>query len=376
MGVTDDELLARNPDAAGLIAAGVPRDEVLQGLRNRNSQREPDEPEAAAAPPIARTASIARQSTAPLPAGWEERFDPGTGRKFYLNSNTRETTWTRPREEAAPLYPSAAATPRSWDLAEISTPRPSGAVAPEATALEEASAGTPGKKNSLISGIGGLFGFGKKKEKPKESDALATAPEASAVTTAAIAADVDALLVIIADTSLPTPKRVDAASAVSNLIKKVQKEGETTTEPSAATIKDGSLALRLVDALGAISEAPLQAALCRAIWLLAEAEAVKAAIADGGGILYLGAPRRPSPPSASLTALAAAVEQPLAHPLPPPPLPPPSTSEPSPTPLPLPPSQARCSARPTAPCRRRWRYSSSRSRRRPPRASSSSRRTA
>ena len=33
MPLTDDELLASNPDAAMLIAAGVPREEVLKNLR-------------------------------------------------------------------------------------------------------------------------------------------------------------------------------------------------------------------------------------------------------------------------------------------------------------------------------------------------------
>ena len=70
MPLTDDELLASNPDAAGLIAAGVPREEVLQGLRTDSSREE--EP-VHVVQPIARMASIQRGS-APLPPGWEERF--------------------------------------------------------------------------------------------------------------------------------------------------------------------------------------------------------------------------------------------------------------------------------------------------------------
>ena len=59
MPLTDDELLASNPDAAGLIAAGVPREEVLQGLRTDSSREE--EP-VHVVQPIARMASIQRGS--------------------------------------------------------------------------------------------------------------------------------------------------------------------------------------------------------------------------------------------------------------------------------------------------------------------------
>ncbi|ESL08470.1 hypothetical protein TRSC58_03827 [Trypanosoma rangeli SC58] len=34
--------------------------------------------------------------TTPLPPFWEERLDPKSGRKFYVNHQTRETTWTHP----------------------------------------------------------------------------------------------------------------------------------------------------------------------------------------------------------------------------------------------------------------------------------------
>ena len=39
---------------------------------------------------------LPRQSDG-LPAGWEERQD-GYGRTFYINHNSRETTWIRPTE--------------------------------------------------------------------------------------------------------------------------------------------------------------------------------------------------------------------------------------------------------------------------------------
>merc|ERR1719482_925184 len=61
-------------------------------------------------------------SSAPLPPNWDERFDPASGRKFYINHQTQETTWTRPRAEGASLYPTIARnTPReAWDMSELS----------------------------------------------------------------------------------------------------------------------------------------------------------------------------------------------------------------------------------------------------------------
>ncbi|RNE95447.1 putative NEDD4-like E3 ubiquitin-protein ligase WWP1 [Trypanosoma rangeli] len=39
--------------------------------------------------------------TTPLPPFWEERLDPKSGRKFYVNHQTRETTWTHPLQAHA-----------------------------------------------------------------------------------------------------------------------------------------------------------------------------------------------------------------------------------------------------------------------------------
>ena len=37
---------------------------------------------------------------APLPAGWSEATDPNSGHKYYINSATNESTWTRPTADA------------------------------------------------------------------------------------------------------------------------------------------------------------------------------------------------------------------------------------------------------------------------------------
>ena len=50
---------------------------------------------AAAAAPAAPVAPVA--VPAPLPAGWEERFDEGAGRPYYVNHITQTTQWEDPR---------------------------------------------------------------------------------------------------------------------------------------------------------------------------------------------------------------------------------------------------------------------------------------
>ena len=388
MPLTDDELLASNPDAAGLIAAGVPREEVLQGLRTDSSPNRQ---------PIARMASIQRGS-APLPPGWEERFDPSTGRKYYFNSITRMITWTRPRNQEAPPL-NAEATPRSWDLNEIAARLPHAGTEPESEP------GAPKKKKGVMSKLGGLHLFPKKKLAEVEASNRGAAVAAAAMPEhvhlfgtsreEAAAADVDTLLVVMIDATLPVPKRVDAAKAISTLVQRVAREVGATAEPVADSIKDGSLALRLVDVLGAVSEPPVQAALCHAIWLLAVEDRVKNALAGGGGILYLGASShglQPACPAPNAPPRARCPERVLQPTCPAPSAPPRAplflSLSLSPSPplslsvclsLPLSlrvahahlahgsppaaarPSQARCSARQTPPCSRRLRCCSSRS---------------
>ena len=388
MPLTDDELLASNPDAAGLIAAGVPRAEVLQALRTDSSRAE--EP-VHVVQPIARMASIQRGS-APLPPGWEERFEPGTGRKYYFNSITRMNSYTRPRNQEAPL--NAEATPRSWDLNEIAARLPHAGTEPESEP------GAQKKKKGVMSKLGGLHLFPKKKLAEVEASNRGAAVAAAAMPEhvhlfgtsreEAAAADVDTLLVIMIDATLPVPKRVDAAKAISTLVQRVAREVGATAEPAADSIKDGSLALRLVDVLGAVSEPPVQAALCHAIWLLAVEDRVKNALAGGGGILYLGASSRglqpacpapsappraplflslslsPSPPLSLSVSLSLPLSLRVAHA---------HLAHGSP-PTAARPSQARCSARQTPPCSRRLRCCSSRSSRPRQPASSSLRPTA
>lgn len=45
----------------------------------------------------------------PLPAGWESRTDIVTGSTFYIDHNTRTTTWTRPVQVPPPPNPATVA---------------------------------------------------------------------------------------------------------------------------------------------------------------------------------------------------------------------------------------------------------------------------
>ncbi|KAK0201921.1 hypothetical protein DFS33DRAFT_1031492 [Desarmillaria ectypa] len=50
--------------------------------------------------------NVEEDASSPLPAGWERRYDP-QGRPYYVDHNTRSTTWHRPRPngQPAPLSP-------------------------------------------------------------------------------------------------------------------------------------------------------------------------------------------------------------------------------------------------------------------------------
>ena len=134
---TDEELLQQNPDARGLIEAGVPREEVLAGLRQAAE-------EAAAnptPPPLSR-----KVSEGPLPPGWEERFDPSTGRRYYVDYATKTTSWVRP-QPTGPMsprdhlksagfreYPAATTQPTAAGLPESSSFPQGGEMDPEMAA--------------------------------------------------------------------------------------------------------------------------------------------------------------------------------------------------------------------------------------------------
>lgn len=50
-------------------------------------------------------------SAEPLPPGWEIKIDPQTGWPFFVDHNSRTTTWSDPRLRAAAQVPSPCPSP-------------------------------------------------------------------------------------------------------------------------------------------------------------------------------------------------------------------------------------------------------------------------
>ena len=101
--MSSDAELLRRPTAKRLLSAGVPREEVLANLRATSSPQPHDAVPTPQAPSGGPPAMLTRQAShlsedalALLPEGWEERFDPSTGRHFYVDFVHQTTSWTRP----------------------------------------------------------------------------------------------------------------------------------------------------------------------------------------------------------------------------------------------------------------------------------------
>ena len=103
MSSADDILLAQ-PMAKAMLEAGVPRAEVIAGLRPAAQTAQPTAQE----PDVPLMPARSQSFGLPLPPGWEERFDPASGRKFYVDYVNKTTSWTRPT--AAPSGASAVPT--------------------------------------------------------------------------------------------------------------------------------------------------------------------------------------------------------------------------------------------------------------------------
>lgn len=255
------------------------------------------------------------RSTQPLPADWEERIDPSSGRKFYLNMKTRTTSWTRPANQVDALFPRSNAPSSSWGLSEmplasvpagqpvVVTRTPSGAVSPPRSPTNHVpvaeTAGPRGKGGFSKGGLfGSLWSKGPKKKKPAEGDGATQSGEqgGEAIHTAQQALEprpdpVTSLSATMRDGGASTDSRIDAVIKLSARIRDIVKENSNSEmeEALAVSVRDGTLALQIVDTLGSTADASLQAALCRALWLMAESDAVAAAVAEGGGMFYLGA---------------------------------------------------------------------------------------
>ena len=77
--------------------------------------------------------------------------------------------------------------------------------------------------------------------------------------------------------------RLDALRSLESHVQEARALENLSNEATAAAV------MQIVDVLGSTGDEALQAAICRTIWSLADTDALRAAIADGGGILYVGA---------------------------------------------------------------------------------------
>ena len=89
-----DEALLAQPMAKTMLEAGVPRDEVIAGLRQA-AQATPSVQPAAQEPDHAPLVRSSSAFGAPLPPGWEALQD-GDGDTYYYNRQTQATTWALP----------------------------------------------------------------------------------------------------------------------------------------------------------------------------------------------------------------------------------------------------------------------------------------
>ena len=168
MSSADDILLAQ-PMAKAMLEAGVPRAEVIAGLRPAAQTAQPTAQE----PDVPLMPARSQSFGLPLPPGWEERFDPASGRKFYVDYVNKTTSWTRPT--AAPSGASAVPTQHATPWSAMPS---TGVAYPQAAPSSPSRSGTgasgspagdrEGKKKK------GLFGWGgdpDKKRAEKEARA-------------------------------------------------------------------------------------------------------------------------------------------------------------------------------------------------------------
>ena len=125
---------------------------------------------------------------APLPTGWEERTDPKTGRKFYVNLVDKTTSWRRPADAA-----DGAAQPAS--AAGATVPAPAPAATPSEAVLGGTVARTPDLSPEEEAAISRA-----EAEAAAEADAAEEAESAAADARAAQAAgEVEATVASMAD---------------------------------------------------------------------------------------------------------------------------------------------------------------------------------
>jgi hypothetical protein len=86
----------------------------------------------------------------PLPPGWEERTD-GKGRVFYVDHNTRTTTWVRPVIQSAVPSPATVSVPAPVPPSVVATATPHTSATVPYNAMANLMAPTP-TRSSLTNG--------------------------------------------------------------------------------------------------------------------------------------------------------------------------------------------------------------------------------
>ncbi|KAL1519633.1 hypothetical protein AB1Y20_023144 [Prymnesium parvum] len=318
-----DQSLLDSTSAKELLAAGVPREEVLAGLRAQSASAAGSGAQAYTAPvdsprgepPLQITRAPSARLEEPLPEGWEQRFDPTSGRKFYVDFVHQTTSWTRPTAQAQTPCQSVSGMPAnlsaaSWQLDRAETNLfPTLTPVPMGTAIDEpapapsappASAAEPPRDSRKGGGFfGGLFGRSKMKDEvAPPPPPVAAAPAEPRVRAAQVAKtrrdELQEACATLCDESAAHHVRIGAASTFNQTIDELRHariEGTLSSadESALADVSDERTALKLLDALGSTSVPTVQAALCRSLWRLAELEEVRQGVLNAGGLLFVSA---------------------------------------------------------------------------------------
>ncbi|KAL3909920.1 MAG: hypothetical protein SGPRY_009250 [Prymnesium sp.] len=336
-----EQMLLSSPSARELLAAGVPRDEVLAGLRAQAASVAGTPSHAYTTPSDELAPQVVRRPSArveePLPPGWEQRFDPASGRKFYIDFNTQTTSWTRPTvvgqtpRQAVSHEP--AGLPSSWQLESQTNQLPSISPASTSTPQEPLSNstldqgdGARGSSKKQAGFLSGLFGRSKghapsQEDSPPVQYAAAPSPEAAVPTQQkGLSEQLQGALSQLCDTSSPLHVRLQAEQIFNKLAVRLRQSALDGPLPPAEevalhSINDGETALKLLDVLGSTSIPTIQApitccfytSLCRSLCRLAELNDVKNALLNAGALLFvsalLGAPADDVKQEASLLLL-------------------------------------------------------------------------
>lgn len=60
----------------------------------------------------------------PLPAGWSSGKDPSSGRTFYIDHNSRSTSWNKPKKRSDGLSAALGPLPAGWEMRDTQNGRP------------------------------------------------------------------------------------------------------------------------------------------------------------------------------------------------------------------------------------------------------------